>query len=267
MIQMLLGQETEHDPVELLWALHAGHVGGVRDVLETGSGDLVAEAFGDTEDVGLVVVADDEQGGRGHLVGVVAGVLDQLQLLGRVAALLGVLVGAQLHVVHQAPHVGVHLARLSAHAVHPEANGQVGGGVQLAVHEEAYLLAAVCHHLVRPAGVRQSRTDQHQRRDQLWPGQRRLERDAAAQRVPDQHRPFDLEPVEQVEQVLGMLVGLRRQRRLPEPAHVVAHHLVVLGVPAPLRLPHSAVGDAGVDQDDRVAGAGDLMAKLHRGRA
>jgi hypothetical protein len=89
---------------------------------------------------------------------------------------------------------------------------------------------------------------------------------ATAQRVPDQHRPFDLEPVEQVEQVLGVLVGLGRQRRLPEPTHVVAHHLVVLGVPPPLRRPHAAVGDAGVDQHDRVAGAGDLMVKLHRGR-
>ena len=36
-------------------------------------------------------------------------VLDQLQLLGRVATLLGVLVCAELHVVHEAPKVGVHL--------------------------------------------------------------------------------------------------------------------------------------------------------------
>jgi len=102
----LLGQEAEHDPVELTRALHAGHVGGVRDVFEAGAGDLAAEALGDAEDVGLVVVADHEQGRRRHLVGVAAYVLDQLQLLGRVATLLGVLVCAELHVVHEAPQVG-----------------------------------------------------------------------------------------------------------------------------------------------------------------
>src|SRR5438045_2282147 len=72
----------------------------------------------------------------------------------------------------------------------PEANGRLGAGVQVAHHEPAHLLAAVRHDLVRPAGLRQTWAHQHQRRDQLRTGQRRLERDATAQRVPDQRRPF-----------------------------------------------------------------------------
>jgi len=45
-------------------------------------------------------------------------------------------------------------------------------------------------------------------------------------------------------------VRARRRRRAAEAAHVVADQAMPAGERAPLRIPHAAVADAGMDEDE-----------------
>ena len=88
-------------------------------------------------------------------------------------------------------------------------------------------------------------------RDARRPARRRRERPAPSARLsirPTRSRACENEP--------------RRDRRLAEAAHVVADRPMHRRKGRPLGLPHPAVGDALVDEDDRRAFARDLVVQL-----
>ena len=86
-----------------------------------------------------------------------------------------------------------------------------------------------------------------------------LQGGAAAERVADDDRAVDPGRVQRVAQVVAQDVRLCRLRRLAESAHVDAQHPVVAGQVLEDPVPHPAVADAGVDEQQAGAFAGNLV--------
>src|SRR4051794_13244243 len=59
--------------------------------------------------------------------------------------------------------------------------------------------------------------------------------------------------LEQAVQIVAVCVSAAWLLRLPETAYIVAHHAVVLREGLPLLIPHAAIANARVDQDQRMA--------------
>ena len=108
----------------------------------------------------------------------------------------------------------------------------------------------------------QAGSDEHERRDELRTGDGDVERDRAAERDADESGGRERQALHQADQVAGVRERAAGRRRLTEAAHVVADRPMHRRKGRPLGLPHAAVGDALVDEDDRRAFARDLVVQL-----
>jgi hypothetical protein len=61
-------EKLEDDPIELLGALEAGDVSGSLDDLLASPGDLRRETIGESDEVGLILIADHDERRRPQLI-------------------------------------------------------------------------------------------------------------------------------------------------------------------------------------------------------
>jgi len=106
-------------------------------------------------------------------------------------------------------------------------------------------------------------SDEHAALDQVGPGQRHLEGDASPERHTDQRSGSQLQPVKQLDDIASVRIGLRRERCLAETSQIASYGSVDPWECPPLRLPHAAVTDAFVDQENGRTLACHLMPELH----
>ena len=145
----------------------------------------------------------------------------------------------------------------------PELHVHVGGGVEVARLERLVLRVRERPYLVRPGVARKRRIGEHETAHPLRMGRGKVERDAAAERRADECRSVDTDGIEHGEDVCRMA----ERAGLPSGAAEAAKVEARKGEPrlprGPLRVPHPAVCDAGVDQDDVRPVAGVL--EMERG--
>jgi hypothetical protein len=109
----------------------------------------------------------------------------------------------------------------------------------------------------------QPRSDEHEPLDQVGPGQRHLEGDASPERHTDQRSGSQLQPIKQLDDIASVRIGLGRERRVAEPSQIASYGSMDLWECPPLGLPHAAVTDAFVDQENGRTLACHLMPELH----
>jgi hypothetical protein len=170
---------------------------------------------------------------------------------------------APLHLGHSRPHHGIDVLRGAPRAVHPLAQIVLGRCLQVATRDSFVLRGAISPHVLGPVHPRQSRIHEHQLRNEVGTANGHLERHAAAKRCSDQAGARRAEPIEQLDDVLRIGDAQTIERRAPEPGEVAAKQAVVARERRPLRLPHPAVGDSRVQEDDRGAVALRLMREVH----
>ncbi len=105
----------------------------------------------------------------------------------------------------------------------------------------------------------EARTDQDQGRGLLRVCDPEVDRDAPAERHPDQHRPLELQRVDQRLQVGFRRVGLGPGLAQAVRARIVPHDAEPLRPLEELRVPHPPVEQAAVQQDERAALPGVLV--------
>src|SRR5205807_7204646 len=95
--------------------------------------------------------------------------------------------------------------------------------------------------------------------------QREVDGDGSPARDGDDVRTLDPQVVQQITNILA--VGERHVLgdRLPEGARVVPNNAEVLGKDGKLFVPHPAVGDTGVDQQERMSLSGHLIVQACAG--
>jgi hypothetical protein len=109
----------------------------------------------------------------------------------------------------------------------------------------------------------QGRVGQDERGDQVGACHGDLEGHAAARGGGHQRHRSGSQPLQERDQVPAIRIRLGRQRRAPEATQVQADRLVGRRERRPLRLPHAAVADPGVDEDDRGTLARNVDVELH----
>jgi hypothetical protein len=90
-----------------------------------------------------------------------------------------------------------------------------------------------------------------------------LERHATAVGGGHQRDRPGSQPLQEGDEVPAVRVGLGRQGRAPKAAQVQADRPVGRREGPPLRIPHAAVADPGVDKDDRGTLARDVDVEVH----
>src|SRR5215210_1129464 len=94
-------------------------------------------------------------------------------------------------------------------------------------------------------------------------GQRELECDAAAVGCADERDSIELQLAQQRLEVVEVRERPRQKLRVAEPTQVAANDAVSrAGERLHLRLPHAAVGDSRVEEENGGAAAGYVMRKL-----
>ena len=89
-----------------------------------------------------------------------------------------------------APDLCIDVVRSAPDAVHPEADVDLRGGIEVTRLDRGVLGLAIRAHGLRPLVVGKTGPAQHQRRGQLGPSDRQLQRDPAAHRDGHQRRPL-----------------------------------------------------------------------------
>jgi hypothetical protein len=93
-----------------------------------------------------------------------------------------------LHLADAPANVGIHVLGAPTRTVDPRPQVDLDRRVEVARLERRLLLGPAGLHLVRPVVPREARSDEHERRDQVWPGQRNLQRDPPAEGNADECR-------------------------------------------------------------------------------
>ena len=246
-------------------ALEAGHVRGVRDRRAPSVGELALEPVGDLVHVRDVLLADQDERRSVDLAHPLRQVAHERLFLGRLPDGQLELVGAPLHLGDARSHVRVDVFGLPPRAVDPGAQAHLDRSIDVSPLEGLHLRLVRRVHLRRPVVAGEAGAHEHESLDQLRASNRNLERDAASHRDADERRLLHALLLEQLDQIAGVRVAPRPDRRAPEAAQVVAEHAMRGPERLPLRVPHPAVADPRVDEDDRRAVAGGLDVQI-RGR-
>ena len=106
--------------------------------------------------------------------------------------------------------------------------------------------------------------DEHQRPRRLRMGEGEVEGDLSPEGQPDDRRWLHAEGGEERLQVVRVAVRSLGRRGSPEAAQVVAEDAVALGEGDELVVPHARVEREAVDEDQRVARAGDRRSYIRR---
>ena len=233
---------------------------GARDPHERpGARQLAGEPLAEADEVLDVVGADDHEGRDADLAEPARDGRVGLLELG-VDARLGLERGA-LHGGDEVDHGRVDVA-VAARDPHPDVG--LHRRRDVARLERRLLLGAEGRELVGLGELVEGRVEQHEPGDALRGAQREVERDEPAERRGDDRHPVEPELVEQGDQGAGIRDDPGLERRAPEARQVGRDRPVPGGGEAlGQRLPHAAVGDARVHQQDRGPVAADLVVQRH----
>ena len=258
----LTREKLQHEPVELVRALEARNVRRRGDRRTARMRDRRLEPVGDRVHVGTILFADDDQRRDIDLAQALDEVRHERLLLCFVADRNLQLEGPPLHLADLVSHGSVDVCGLRpGPSTHIRRFTSTAASRSPRFDRRSLLgPAGLC--LLRPVVAGQAGAHEHERGDELRPGNGDLERHAPSQRHADERGRAQLEPFEQPDEVTRVRERARRDRRLAEAAHVVANRPVQRRKRRPLRLPHPAVRDALVDEDDRWPLARDLVVQL-----
>ena len=149
---------------------------------------------------------------------------------------------------------------VSSVAVQPGAEVELDGLVELARVEERVFLLVEGVELGRALIAGQRCGDEDERVGSLGMGKGEVERDPAAERVPDDGRPLDPEVVEEGADVLDVRKGPAGERRLSEAAQVWPYDLIPPDERFHLAVPEPPVADSRVEEDDRGSASAESKA-------
>jgi len=245
-------EELEHERVELIRLLHVGDVRSLRDHCPARAGNSVRELARRPQNLGLVELADDHEGGTSDLGQARRGRRLEWSVWAGIGNGELNVEGASLHLPHAPPDVRIDLVRLPRRAVDPRAQVQLDRTSDVFRLHQPLLLGERPLDLIRPLEIAQSRPDEHESVDPGRMLERELERYPAAVGGADQARSVDPQVVEQVVQVADRRERAAMELAVSEAAQVVPDDAVAAADEGfDLGLPHPAVGDTFVEEHDR----------------
>src|SRR5215208_4652684 len=171
-----------------------------------------------------------------------------------------VMKGDQVHLPDEVAQGGVHVIRATIRAVNPDPDLQLGHPLEVACFVGRHQLVQLLRRLLARLEPAYGGADQRERADALRVREGEIYDGPCSNRASCEERALDTEVVEQPAQVVVVGEGEVRWRlRAATTPHVVADHAVALTERLELTVPHPAVGDPGVDEDERLPVAADVV--------
>src|SRR5262245_20880404 len=247
-----LAEERDHRPGEARRILHRREVRDPGELREPRAGDLVREEPRDPAEARLVERADEDERRRPHVREALAATLRQPPPLR-----LGVLVVERepLHLEDALTERRVDVLLAAGRPIEPRPHVDPGRLVEVAALEGLLLLLPRRHQALVVLPAVDPRVDEDEVVDPVGVRESEVERHVAAHRDADHVRALDPERLEQGGGVRRVDERAVRERRLPVAAEIAADDAEPLGERGQDVVPHAPVGDPGVEQQQRRAGA------------